>query len=91
MAVAARAQAPADPAWAALRAGGAVVVLRHAQTVPGIGDPPGFRLQDCSTQRNLSEEGRQQARRLGETLRRAGVKVDEVLSSRWCRCLDTAT
>lgn len=86
-----RAAAADEAAWAALRTGGAVLVLRHARTVPGIGDPPGFRLEDCATQRNLSEDGRQQARRLGEALRRAGVVVDEVLSSRWCRCLDTAT
>lgn len=81
----------AEAAWAALRAGGAVVVLRHAQTVAGIGDPPGFRLDDCATQRNLSEDGRQQARRIGKAFQAAGVAVGEVLSSRWCRCLDTAT
>jgi broad specificity phosphatase PhoE len=86
----AQGSAPADTAWAALRAGGAVVVLRHAQTVPGIGDPPGYRLDDCVTQRNLSDEGRQQARRLGAALRGAGVTIGDVLSSRWCRCLDTA-
>lgn len=87
----AQGSAPADAAWAALRAGGAVVVLRHAQTVPGIGDPPGFRLQDCATQRNLSDDGRRQARRLGEAFRAADVAIGDVLSSRWCRCLDTAT
>jgi len=87
----AQGSAPAETAWAALRAGGAVVVLRHAQTVPGIGDPPGYRLEDCMTQRNLSDEGRQQARRLGAALRGAGVAIGDVLSSRWCRCLDTAT
>lgn len=73
-----------------LRAGGLVVLLRHARTVPGTGDPPGFRLEDCSTQRNLSEAGRAQARAIGEALRRERVPVDLVLSSRWCRCLDTA-
>jgi broad specificity phosphatase PhoE len=87
----AQGSAPADAAWAALRAGGAVVVLRHAQTVPGIGDPPGFRLQDCATQRNLSDDGRRQARRLGEAFLAADVAIGDVLSSRWCRCLDTAT
>jgi phosphohistidine phosphatase SixA len=65
--------------------------MRHSLTVPGIGDPPGFRLDDCSTQRNLSDEGRAQARRLGDAFRSAGVPVGEVLSSRWCRCIDTAT
>ncbi len=87
----AQGSAPADTVWAALRAGGAVVVLRHAQTVPGIGDPPGFQLQDCATQRNLSDDGRRQARRLGEAFRAADVAIGDVLSSRWCRCLDTAT
>jgi phosphohistidine phosphatase SixA len=75
---------------AALRAGGCVLVIRHAATEPGVGDPPGFRLDDCATQRNLSEAGRVQARRLGERLRAAGVPVDPVRSSRWCRCLETA-
>jgi len=83
--------APADePAWRALAAGGCAVLLRHAQTVPGIGDPPGFRLDDCSTQRNLSEAGRAEARRFGAEVSRRGIAIDEVLSSRWCRCLDTA-
>lgn len=83
--------AAADAAWAALRAGGHVLIVRHAQTEPGVGDPPGFRRDDCATQRNLSEAGRAQARRMGQALRDAGVVADEVLSSSWCRCLDTAT
>ena len=73
-----------------LRAGGRIILLRHARTVPGTGDPPGFRLEDCATQRNLSEGGQAQARAIGEALRRERVPVDRVLSSRWCRCLDTA-
>jgi phosphohistidine phosphatase SixA len=76
---------------APLRAGGCVLLLRHAQTDPGIGDPPGWRLGDCGSQRNLSAEGRAQALRLGEVLRRAGIVVGPVRSSRWCRCTDTAT
>lgn len=75
---------------AALRTSG-VLLLRHAQTEAGIGDPPGFRLDDCSTQRNLSEAGRRQARSAGESLRRAGIRFDRVVSSAWCRCIDTAT
>jgi phosphohistidine phosphatase SixA len=76
---------------AALQEGGCVLLLRHARTEPGIGDPPGFRLADCTTQRNLSDEGRAQSRALGEALRRASVPIGVVRSSRWCRCLDTAT
>lgn len=79
-----------DTAWQALAAGGCALLLRHAQTDPGVGDPPGFRLDVCSTQRNLSEAGREQARALGAALRTRGIAFDEVLSSQWCRCLDTA-
>jgi phosphohistidine phosphatase SixA len=80
-----------DALWAQLRAGGLVVFIRHAETDPGVGDPPGFRLEDCKTQRNLSAAGREQARRLGETFRRERVPVGQVLASEWCRCRDTAT
>jgi broad specificity phosphatase PhoE len=80
----------AEDAWAALARGGQVVLLRHAETTPGTGDPPGFRPDDCSTQRNLSRAGREQARRLGEEFRGRKVPVAAVLSSAWCRCLDTA-
>jgi phosphohistidine phosphatase SixA len=79
-----------EPAWQALLAGGCALLLRHAQTEPGVGDPPGFRPDQCNTQRNLSSAGREQALRIGEALRRRGVIFDEVLSSRWCRCIDTA-
>lgn len=83
--------AAADEAgWAALRQPGAVALIRHARA-PGTGDPPGFRLGDCVTQRNLSGEGREQARRLGEAVRARGVRVDRVLTSEWCRARDTAT
>lgn len=74
----------------AMRAGGVVILLRHATTESGIGDPPGFTLADCSSQRNLSAAGREEARRFGERLRALGVVVDEVRSSHWCRCVDTA-
>jgi broad specificity phosphatase PhoE len=79
----------ADP-WRRLKAGGHVVLIRHAATVPGIGDPPGFRLDSCSTQRNLSGIGRDSARRIGAAFRGQAVPIAEVLSSRWCRCIDTA-
>lgn len=79
-----------DGAWATLRDRIAVLIIRHAQTEPGIGDPPGFRLDDCGTQRNLSEAGRAQAAAIGRQLTDRGVKVSRVESSRWCRCIDTA-
>lgn len=76
--------------WDALRQGGQVVLVRHAATVPGVGDPPGFRLGDCGSQRNLSTEGRAQATRLGADFRHRAIAPAEVLTSRWCRCQDTA-
>ena len=78
----------ADP-WQRLAAGGHVIVMRHA-LAPGTGDPADFALGDCATQRNLSAAGREQARRIGAALREQGVRVDAVMSSRWCRCTETA-
>ena len=78
-----------QPVWDALRKGGNVLLIRHTQA-PGTFDPPGFVLSDCSTQRNLSEQGRAQAKRLGELIRAMKVPVGQVLSSPWCRCVDTA-
>jgi phosphohistidine phosphatase SixA len=78
-----------DSVWEALRAPGSVVVLRHSYA-PGGFDPPDARLDDCSTQRNLDENGRAQARRVGEAFRQHGIAVGSVLSSPRCRCLDTA-
>lgn len=76
--------------WAKLRQGrGYVVMMRHA-LAPGTGDPPEFQLSDCSTQRNLSTEGRQQATAIGAAFRQQNIPIDRVLSSQWCRCLDTA-
>ena len=63
--------------------------MRHANA-PGIGDPPNFRIDDCATQRNLSDRGRAQAVAVGERLRGDGIRWASVQSSRWCRCLDTA-
>jgi phosphohistidine phosphatase SixA len=82
--------ADTDAIWSLLQAGGQVVVMRHASTEPGIGDPRGYRLDDCATQRNLSAEGREEARRIGATFQSRGIPVGRVLSSRWCRCLETA-
>lgn len=76
--------------WQKLQSGGYVVFLRHGLTEPGVGDPPGFKLGDCATERKLNAEGRAESKRLGETFRRNGVPVAQVLSSEWCRCRDTA-
>jgi broad specificity phosphatase PhoE len=73
-----------------MQQGGAVLMIRHAEA-PGIGDPDDFSLDDCSTQRNLSERGRQQARDIGKWLRDRGITSARVYSSQWCRCLDTAS
>lgn len=78
----------ADP-WKMLRNGGFVILIRHA-AAPGTGDPPDFDVNDCTTQRNLSQGGREQSKALGEAFRRGKVPVLRVLSSQWCRCRDTA-
>jgi broad specificity phosphatase PhoE len=77
--------------WKQLRRGGIVLLIRHASTEPGLGDPPGFRLDDCSTQRNLSAKGREESARIGERLRGEKVPVARVFTSPWCRCRETAT
>jgi phosphohistidine phosphatase SixA len=79
-----------DKLWALLANGGQVVLIRHTITTPGVGDPPGMRLDDCSTQRNLTDAGRRHARRIGEAFRARRVPVGRVVSSPWCRCLETA-
>ena len=79
----------AESVWDAMLAPGAVVVLRHSYA-PGGFDPPDAKLEDCSTQRNLDDNGRAQARRIGEAFRKNAVTVGRVLSSPRCRCLDTA-
>jgi broad specificity phosphatase PhoE len=76
--------------WSLLKGGGQVILIRHAVTTPGAGDPPGMRLEDCSTQRNLSDDGRAHARRIGAEFRKRKIPVERVLSSPWCRCLETA-
>jgi len=73
----------------ALRKGEAFAILRHA-LAPGISDPPGFDLEDCTTQRNLSDDGRRQAAEIGARFREGGIEAAEVFSSAWCRCRDTA-
>lgn len=76
-------------AWQALTRGTAVALVRHA-IAPGTGDPPGFVLGDCLTQRNLSQKGRTQAQNIGEIFRSHGISEASIYSSQWCRCLETA-
>ncbi len=78
-----------DRFWSALRQGGHLVLMRHA-LAPGTGDPAGFRLGDCSTQRNLDARGREQARRIGELFRAQGIASARLYSSQWCRCVESA-
>ena len=82
--------APSDEVAALLRTGGVVAAFRHA-LAPGTFDPPEFRLGVCSTQRNLNDEGREQARRTGEWFKARQLQPSRMLSSPWCRCVDTAT
>ena len=89
-ALAVPAQAADSETWDRLRTeDGLVVLMRHA-LAPGTGDPPGFQLTNCATQRNLSAEGRRQARAIGQEFTRQRVPVTQVRSSRWCRARDTA-
>ena len=72
-----------------LKKGKNIIFIRHS-LAPGNGDPSGFILSDCSTQRNLSKEGREQAKLIGKFFKENHIKIDRVLSSEWCRCKDTA-
>ncbi|SER53078.1 Phosphohistidine phosphatase SixA [Vreelandella subterranea] len=78
-----------DTTWQALEEGGLVILMRHS-LAPGVGDPPGFERGRCETQRNLSEQGRAQARLAGEAFRERNIPIGAVYASRWCRALDTA-
>jgi len=77
--------------WTALRAGGHVALMRHTDAPGGVGDPPDFRIDDCTTQRNLSAKGRADAARIGARLKSEGIAVERIVSSPWCRSMDTAT
>ena len=79
-----------DAMWKLLQGGGQVVLMRHALTDPGVGDPEGMRLDDCATQRNLSAQGIAHARRIGDAWRERKAPVGRVLASPWCRTLETA-
>ena len=77
--------------WVALRAGGHVALMRHTDAPGGVGDPAGFRVDDCATQRNLSAKGRADAARIGARLKSERIAFEKIISSPWCRCIDTAT
>ena len=72
-----------------MKTGGHILMIRHA-LAPGTGDPANFRIGDCATQRNLDDRGRNQARSIGNWLRKQGIGSARVYSSQWCRCLETA-
>ena len=73
-----------------LKVGGKLIFIRHAYA-PGGGDPENFNIYDCSTQRNLSESGRIQSRKIGNFFTENKIKIEKVYSSEWCRCKETAS
>ena len=75
--------------WKPAQDGDKIILIRHAKA-PGGGDPEGFKIEDCKTQRNLDMMGINQAKKIGKLFREKKVKIDQVLSSQWCRCKDTA-
>ena len=72
-----------------LEDGEKLIFIRHA-FAPGNGDPNNFNLNDCSTQRNLNEEGREQAKNIGQFFKKNNIQIEKVISSEWCRCKETA-
>tara|TARA_A100001011_G_scaffold391403_1_gene476813 strand:- start:59 stop:619 length:561 start_codon:yes stop_codon:yes gene_type:complete len=75
--------------WQPAKEGNKVILIRHS-IAPGSGDPSGFQIKDCNTQRNLSKEGINQSKKIGKLFKINQIKIDQVLSSQWCRCKDTA-
>lgn len=73
-----------------LQDGAHVLLMRHADA-PGYGDPKNYQISECSTQRNLGDLGRKQAKATGDWLSKQGIQQAKVYSSPWCRCVDTAT
>ena len=78
-----------EQAWNLAEEGDKIILIRHS-LAPGGGDPPGFKIDDCKTQRNLSRKGINQSKKIGKLFKKNKVPVDQVLSSQWCRCKDTA-
>ena len=80
---------PVNASWDPAKDGDKIILIRHSKA-PGVGDPPGFKIKDCKTQRNLSKEGIEQSKKIGKLFKKNQIKIDQVLSSQWCRCKDTA-
>ena len=80
---------PAYSSWSSAQDGDKIILIRHS-IAPGSGDPSGFQIKDCKIQRNLSQEGIDQSKRIGKLFKKNKIKIDQVLSSQWCRCKDTA-
>ena len=78
-----------DKVWSLAKEGNKIILIRHS-LAPGGGDPPGFKISDCKTQRNLNRTGIKQSKQIGKLFKKNKVPVDQVLSSQWCRCKDTA-
>ena len=78
-----------DKILTSLQEGNKIIFIRHA-IAPGNGDPENFNIKDCSTQRNLSENGIKQSKKIGLFIKNNKIKIDKVFSSEWCRCKDTA-
>ena len=78
-----------EPNWKPAQEGNKIILIRHS-LAPGGGDPVGFKLNDCKTQRNLNHTGINQSKKIGKLFRKKKIPIDQVLSSQWCRCKDTA-
>ena len=78
-----------EQAWNLAEEGDKIILIRHS-LAPGGGDPPGFKIDDCDTQRNLNRKGVNQSKKIGKLFKKNKIPIDQVLSSQWCRCKDTA-
>ncbi len=75
--------------WQTAQKGNKIILIRHS-LAPGGGDPAGFKINDCKTQRNLNQKGINQSKKIGKLFKKKKIPIDQVLSSQWCRCKDTA-
>ena len=78
-----------EQAWNLAQEGNKIILIRHS-LAPGGGDPAGFKIDNCKTQRNLNKKGINQSKKIGKLFKKNKVSIDQVLSSQWCRCKDTA-